>query len=82
MSKLVDDSKTESTTPYQQDGVREELATLLSRLASLQGVAVPAHRFVYQQEAESGVALEDMQLVDQSVAIWAERFPEGPISKL
>jgi ATP-binding cassette subfamily C protein LapB len=82
LSELVDDSKIESTTPYQQDGVREELAALLSRLSSLQGVAVPAHRFVYQQEADSGVALEDMQLVDQSVAIWAERFPEGPISKL
>ncbi|MGB2172484.1 MAG: type I secretion system permease/ATPase [Porticoccaceae bacterium] len=82
MSELVDDSNIESNTPYQQDGVREELAALLSRLASLQGVAVPAHRFVYQQEAESGVALEDMQLIDQTVAIWAERFPEGPISKL
>ena len=82
MSNLVDDSKMESTTPYQQDGVREELAALLSRLASLQGVAVPAHRFVYQQEAESGVALEDMPLVDQAVAIWNERFPEGPITKL
>jgi ATP-binding cassette subfamily C protein LapB len=82
LSELVDDSNIESNTPYQQDGVREELAALLSRLASLQGVAVPAHRFVYQQEAESGVALEDMQLIDQTVAIWAERFPEGPISKL
>ena len=82
MSDLVDDSKIESTTPYQQDGLREELAALLSRLASLQGVAVPAHRFVYQQEAESGVALEDMPLVDQAVAIWNERFPEGPITKM
>jgi ATP-binding cassette subfamily C protein LapB len=82
LSDLVDDSKIESTTPYQQDGVREELAALLSRLASLQGVAVPAHRFVYQQEAESGVALEDMPLVEQAVAIWNERFPEGPITKL
>ena len=82
MSKLVDDSKNESTSPYHQDGVREELAAILSRLASLQGVAVPAHRFVYQQQAESGVALEDMPLVDQAVAIWNERFPEGPIAKL
>jgi len=82
LSKTVDDSAIESTTPYQQDGVREELAAILSRLASLQGVAVPAHRFVYQQEAESGVALEDMALVDQAVAIWNERFPEGPITKL
>ena len=82
MSKTVDDSEIESTTPYKQDSVREGLAALLSRLASLQGVAVPAHRFVYQQETESGVALEDMSLSDQAVAIWNERFPDGPLTKL
>ena len=66
MSEIVDESTVQSTSPYEQDGVREELAALLSRLASLQGIAVPAHRFVYQQEAESGVALEDMPLADQA----------------
>jgi ATP-binding cassette subfamily C protein LapB len=78
----VQDSKLESTNPYQGEVVREDLAALLSRLASLQGVAVAAHRFVYQQHAESGVSLEDMPVIDQAIAIWSERFPEGPAAKL
>ena len=82
MEQKVDDSQIESTAPYQGDSVREDLAALLSRLASLQGVAVPSHRFVYQHETESGVALEDMPIIDQTVAIWSGRFPEGPVTKV
>jgi len=82
LDEKIDDSKIESTDPYQADSVREDLAALLSRLASLQGVAVPAHRFVYQHETDSGVALEDMPVIDQAVAIWGVRFPEGPVAKL
>ena len=82
MEVKVQDSNTESTNPYQGEAVREDLAALLSRLASLQGVAVPAHRFVYQQQVESGVALEDMTVIDQTIAIWCERFPDGPAAKL
>jgi len=78
----IEGSSIESNNPYQEESVREDLAALLSRLASLQGVAVPAHRFVYQQEAESGVTLEDMPVADQAIAIWGGRFPEGPIAKL
>lgn len=74
-------SEIDTNNPYQEEIVREDLAALLSRMASLQGVAVPSHRFVYQQEAESGVALDDMSVADQMVAIWSLRFPEGPISK-
>lgn len=82
MEEQVQDSKVESTNPYQEEAVREDLAALLSRLASLQGIAVPAHRFVYQQQAESGVALEDLPVVDQTIAIWGDRFPDGPAAKL
>ena len=82
MEENIKDSSIESTNPYQGESVREDLAALLSRLASLQGVAVPGHRFVYQQEAESGVALEDMAVADQAIAIWGARFPEGPTTKL
>lgn len=82
MEEQVQDSKVESTNPYQEEAVREDLAALLSRLASLQGIAVPAHRFVYQQQAESGVALDDLQVVDQTIAIWGGRFPDGPAAKL
>jgi ATP-binding cassette subfamily C protein LapB len=78
----IQDSKIESTNPYQGEVVREDLAALLARIASLQGVAVAAHRFVYQQYAESGVSLEDMPVIDQAIAIWGERFPEGPAAKL
>ena len=82
MEENIKDSTIGSANPYKEDGVREDMAALLSRLATLQGVAVPAHRFVYQQEADSGVALEDMAVADQVIAIWGARFPEGPISKL
>ncbi|MGB2172681.1 MAG: type I secretion system permease/ATPase [Porticoccaceae bacterium] len=82
MEENIKDSTIESSNPYQGESVREDLAALLSRLASLQGVAVPAHRFVYQQEAESGVALEDMPVEDQAISIWTARFPEGPTTKL
>jgi len=82
LEQKVDDSQIESTAPYQGDSVREDLAALLSRLASLQGIAVPAHRFVYQHETESGVALEDMPVIDQTVAIWSGRFPGGPVTKV
>lgn len=82
MEENIKDSTIESTNPYQGESVREDLAALLSRLASLQGVAVPGHRFVYQQEAESGVVLEDMAVADQAIAIWGARFPEGPTTKL
>ena len=82
MEEKLQDSQIESTNPYQEEAVREDLAALLSRLASLQGTAVPAHRFVYQQKAESGVALEDMAVIDQTIAIWGERFPDGPTAKI
>ena len=82
MEENIKDSTIGSANPYKEDGVREDMAALLSRLATLQGVAVPAHRFVYQQEADSGVALDDMAVADQVIAIWGARFPEGPISKL
>lgn len=82
MEDKIQNSKIESTNPYQAEVVREDLAALLARLASLQGVAVAAHRFVYQQQAESGVSLEDMPVIDQAIAIWHERFPEGPAAKL
>ena len=82
MEDKIQNSKIESNNPYQAEVVREDLAALLARLASLQGVAVAAHRFVYQQQAESGVSLEDMPVIDQAIAIWHERFPEGPAAKL
>ena len=82
MEEPSKDSKVESNNSHKREAVREDLAALLSRLASLQGVAVPAHRFVYQEQAESGVALDDMLVVDQSISIWGERFPDGPAAKL
>jgi len=82
LEEKLQDSQIESTNPYQEEAVREDLAALLSRLASLQGTAVPAHRFVYQQKSESGVALEDMAVIDQTIAIWGERFPDGPTAKI
>ena len=78
MNTEVDELQVDSVAPYQEDEIWEELAALLSRLASLQGVAVPAHRFVYQQKADSGVSLDNMQQIDQAVAIWSQRFLMAP----
>ena len=78
----MDDSQLESTEHNIEEGEREELASLLSRLASLQGVAVPAHRFSYQQEAESGMSLDNLSVVDQAVSLWGSRFPQGPVAYL
>ena len=79
---MVDDSVVESASPYEEEGRREEFALLLSRLASLQGVAVPAHRFAYQYQTEEGVSLDSISVVDQLIAVWSARFPQGPINRL
>ena len=77
-----DDSSLESLSPHTDESWREELSLLLSRLASLQGVAVPAHRFAYQHQTEEGVELDHLAAADQVVSVWASRFPQGPVAQL
>src|SRR5690554_5276161 len=56
---------------------RERLARLLSRLAALQGVAVPAFRFFMPEHGRHGVAMDELPPVDQAREMWLIRFAEG-----
>jgi ATP-binding cassette subfamily C protein LapB len=51
------------------------LAGLLSRLAALQGQAVPAHRFGMVTRTQDGVELSTLLRGERLLAMWQERFP-------
>ena len=53
------------------------LAALLSRLAALQGQAVPTHRFAMLERTDSGVALGDLDRLTRARESWLARFPEA-----
>jgi ATP-binding cassette subfamily C protein LapB len=57
------------------------LALLLARLASLQGMAVPWHRFSMVSETADGVPLQDLPLESQAIELWRTRFPKGSIDR-
>ena len=59
---------------YQQDA---ELAALLSRLAALQGHAVPAYRFGMREKTEAGVDLTSLARSVRAQELWAAHFPLG-----
>jgi ATP-binding cassette subfamily C protein LapB len=54
---------------------RLALPTLLSRLAALQGFAVPAHRFSMLQQGREGVELSSLPGILQAMEMWRSRFP-------
>ena len=64
---------------YQQDPA---LAGLLSKLASLQGQAVPAHRFGMLEHTASGVPVEQLSRARRAVELWASRFPAAVTQEL
>ena len=51
------------------------LALLLSRLAALQGQAVPAHRFGMLEKTEDGVELAALARLERARESWLARFP-------
>ena len=58
------------------------LAVLLSRLASLQGHAVPWHRFSMMSETVDGTPLADLPLASRALELWRARFPAGDVRSL
>lgn len=56
-----------------------ELATLLSRLAALQGHAVPTHRFGMVDKTPEGLAVADLNRAQRAQAWWQSRFPQSDI---
>ena len=55
------------------------LAVALSRLASLQGHAVPWHRFAMVSVTAQGVPLAGLSLGTRAIELWRARFPAGDI---
>ena len=53
------------------------LASVLSRLAALQGHAIPAHRFGMVGTTRDGYALEGLDRAERALAMWAAVFPQG-----
>jgi ATP-binding cassette, subfamily C, bacterial LapB len=60
----------------------EALAYLLSRLASLQGFAVPAFRFSMLEKSRDGIDLEQLDLKTQATEMWQSRFINAEIKTL
>ncbi|WP_287368902.1 ABC transporter transmembrane domain-containing protein, partial [Thauera sp.] len=58
------------------------LAVVLSRLASLQGHAVPWHRFSMMSETADGTPMADLPLASRAQELWRARFPAGEIRPL
>ncbi|CEN56208.1 type I secretion system permease/ATPase [Candidatus Methylopumilus turicensis] len=54
-----------------------ELNTLLARLARLQNVAMPLHRFSMASENFSGVNFMDLPRAARAVELWMNAFPSG-----
>ena len=52
-------------------------ATLLSRLAALQGQAVPAHRFGMLERGQGGAELSQLKADQQMLEMWTARFPSS-----
>ena len=53
------------------------LAALLSRLAALQGQAVPVHRFALLERTDDGVPLATLDRLQRARESWLARFPEA-----
>lgn len=54
-----------------------ELNRLLAKLAAMQNVAVPVHRFSMASETVSGAVLIDLPRVARAMELWLSAFPAG-----
>lgn len=59
-----------------------ELATLLSRLAALQGHAVPVYRFGTTAVTSDGLALDSLPRHAQAMELWHAYFPAAQVALL
>lgn len=55
----------------------DKLSALLSRLASMQGHAVPWHRFAMMSVSVDGAPMEDLHWSTRVIELWRARFPSG-----
>lgn len=68
--------------PTEDRSPNQRLPLLLARLASLQGKAVPWHRFSMMSETSSGAPLSSLSLESQAIELWRARFPTGDIRRV
>ncbi|MBM3272973.1 type I secretion system permease/ATPase [Candidatus Kaiserbacteria bacterium] len=61
---------------------RDALAALLTRLAALQGEAVPAHRFALLEHTRDGAELATLGAREQALEMWLARFPQAEVRHL
>jgi len=77
---LTPSSETPDTSgSYLQD---PQLATMLSRMAALQGHAVPVYRFGTTVQTAEGLALNSLPRNVQAMELWQAHFPAGQITAI
>lgn len=64
------------------EGIKTGIASVLSRFASLMGIAVPAFRFGMVETGRSGAVIADLSLRDQVIELWLGRFAQGHVEEL
>ena len=57
----------------------DPLSQSLTRVASMQGHAVPWHRFAMMSQTLDGAPIADLDLADKAVELWRARFPASDI---
>ena len=69
-------------SPSVMSEIQDDLAVLLSRVAALQGHAVPAHRFGMLELSRDGADIKQLALEEQACERWMARFPQAQIQRL
>jgi ATP-binding cassette subfamily C protein LapB len=71
-----------SANPFGESLADSTLPSLLSRLAALQGKAVPAHRFSMLLTGEDGVELAQLPPHRRAIEMWRARFSGAQMEEL
>jgi ATP-binding cassette subfamily C protein LapB len=64
-------------TDTSNESIDIELAALLSRIAALQGVAIPVHRFEMMSIAAGGGDMTQMSRPQRALSMWQTAMPDG-----
>ena len=76
------DAASEAVYTVNEDSGTAALAFLLSRLAALQGHAVPAYRFGMVEKTPDGVEVSTLSLQHQAQELWSAHFPSALLEKV
>ena len=73
---MISSSIADAKTPA---NLADPLSQSLTRLASMQGHAVPWHRFAMMSQTLDGAPIGDLDLADKAIELWRARFPAADI---